>query len=140
MVQRVLRALVFLALLFEAAAFFAGAMLHLGVPLPLPFVETESLRFAVLEAAGGGLLLVAVLAVLLRRWNAWKVAVVANVVGVAILAYVTTGGAPSAQPSHHQPMLILLILVLAGLSIPRCRQALESGRHVRRRRRILQAL
>ena len=139
MVQKVLRAVVVLALLFEAAAFFAGAMLHLGIPLPLPFVESESLRFAVLEAAGGGLLLVAVLAVLLRRWNAWKVAVVANVVGVAIIAYIIIGGGPSRQPSHHQPMLILLIAFLVGLSLPRCRQALENGRHVRRRRRILQA-
>lgn len=137
--QKILRAVAILALLFEAAAFFAGAMLHLGIPLPVPFVEFESLRFAVLEAAGGGLLLGAVLAVLLRRWNAWKVAVVANVVGVAIIAYVTIIGGPSTQSSHHQPMLILLIGVLVGLSLPRCRQALENGRHVRRRRRILQA-
>lgn len=137
--QKILRAVAILALLFEAAAFFAGAMLHLGIPLPVPFVESESLRFAVLEAAGGGLLLGAVLAVLLRRWNAWKVAVVANVVGVAIIAYVTIIGGPSTQSSHHQPMLILLIGVLVGLSLPRCRQALENGRHVRRRRRILQA-
>ena len=137
--QKILRAVAILALLFEAAAFFAGAMLHLGIPLPVPFVESESLRFAVLEAAGGGLLLGAVLAVLLRRWNAWKVAVVANVVGVAIVAYVTIIGGPSTQSSHHQPMLILLIGVLVGLSLPRCRQALENGRHVRRRRRILQA-
>jgi hypothetical protein len=138
-VQKFIRAVAILALLFEAAAFFAGAMLHLGIPLPVPFVESESLRFAVLEAAGGGLLLGAVLAVLLRRWNAWKVAVVANVVGVAIIAYVTIIGGPSTQSSHHQPMLILLIGVLVGLSLPRCRQALENGRHVRRRRRILQA-
>lgn len=140
MVQKVLRAVLTLALLFEATAFLVGAMLHLGMPVPLPFVETESLRFAFLEAAGGGVLLVAFLAVLLRRRNAWKIAVAANVVGVAIIAYVTTGGGPSRQSSHHQPMLILLIVVLVSLSIPRCRQALENGRHTRRRRRILQAL
>lgn len=139
--QKVLRVVVTLALLFEAAAFFLGAILHLGVPIPLPFVESESLRFAVLEAAGGGILLFAFLAVLLRKRNAWKIAVVANVVGVAIIAYVTIVAGPSLQSSHHQPMLILLIVVLAGLSIPRCRQALENGRHGRhgrRRRKILQ--
>lgn len=136
--QKVLRAVVALTLLFEAAAFFLGAVLHLGMPIPLPFVESESLRFAVLETAGGGILLFAVLAVLRKR-NAWKIAVVANVVGVAIIAYVTIVAGPALQASHHQPMLVLLIVVLVGLSIPRCRHALENGRHGRRRRKILQA-
>lgn len=138
-VQKILRSLIALALLFEAAAFLSGAMLHLGVPLPLPYAEVESLRFALLEAVSGGILVVAFGTTVLRKRNAWKMAVVANVVGVAIVAYVTTGGGPATQSSHHQPMLILLIVVLVGLSIPRCRQALENGRHVRRRRRILQA-
>ena len=80
----------------------------------------------------------AVLAVLRKR-NAWKIAVVANVVGVAIIAYVTIVAGPALQSSHHQPMLVLLIVVLVGLSIPRCRHALENGRHGRRRRKILQA-
>ena len=137
--QKVLRAVIALALLLEAAAFFVGAMLHLGMPIPLPFVESESLRFAVLEAAGGGLLLFAFLAVLQRKRNAWKIAVVANVVGVAIIAYAIIVGGPSRQSSHHQPMLILLIAVLVALSISRCRQALENGRHGRRRRKLLQA-
>lgn len=138
--QKVVRTVVAATLLFEAAAFFVGTMLHLGIATPLPFVESQSLRYAGLEAMGGGLLLIAFLAVVLHKRYAWKTAVVANVVAVAIIAYVTTGGGPSGQSSHHQPMLILLILVLVGLSIPRCRQVLENGRHVRRRRRILQAL
>ena len=138
--QKILRSIIALALLLEAAAFFLGAMLHVGIPLPLPFVETESLRFAFLEAATGGLLLIAFGAAVLRKRNAWKIAVAANVVGVASIAYVTAGGGPSAQSSHHEPMLLLMIIVLVGLSVPRCRQALENGRHVRRRRRLLQAL
>ena len=137
--QKILRSIIALALLFEAAAFFGGAMLHLGMSLPLPYAEVESLGFALLEAAIGVVLLVAFGATVVRRRNAWKIAVVANVVGVAIVAYVTTGGVQGAQSSHHQPMLILLIVVLVGLSLPRCRQALENGRHVRRRRRMLQA-
>jgi hypothetical protein len=137
-VQKILRSIIALVLLFEAAAFFIGAMLHLHVPVPLPYAEVESLRFAVLEAASGVLLLVAFGASLLRKRNAWKLAVGANVLGVATLAYVTTGGGQVMQSSHHQPMLILLIVVLVGLSIPRCRRALENGRHARRRRRILQ--
>ena len=136
---KILRSILAIALLFEATAFLAGAMLHLGVPLPLPFVERESFRFAVLEAAAGGLLAIAFGAAILRKRSAWKIAVVANVVGVAGIAFITARGGPSLQASHHQPMLLLLIIVLVGLSIPRCRQALENG-HVRRRRRILQAL
>ena len=138
--QKILRNLIVLVLLFEAAAFFLGAMLHLGLPLPLPYDEGGSLRFAFLEAVTGALLLTAFGAAVLRKRNAWKIAVGANVVGVAITAYVTAIGGSSAQSSHHQPMILLLIVVLVGLSIPRCRQALENGRHARRRRRILQAL
>jgi nicotinamide riboside transporter PnuC len=138
-VRKILRSIIALALLFEAAAFFIGATLHLGVSLPLPYAEVESMRFALLETVCGVVLLAAFGATVLRKRNAWKIAVVANVVGVAIVAYMTTGGVPGTQSSHHRPMLILLIAVLVGLSIPRCRQALENGRHARRRRRILQA-
>ena len=137
--HKILRSIIALALLFEAAAFFAGAMLHLGISLPLPYVEIGSLRFAVLEAGAGGLLVIAFGAALLRKRSAWKIAVIANVVGVASIAFVTARGGPSVQASHHQPMLLLLIIVLVGLSIPRCRHALENG-HVRRRRRLIQAL
>lgn len=138
--QKILRGLIILALLFEAVAFFVGAMLHLGIPLPIPYEAGGSLRLAFLEAVTGALLLGAFGAAVLRKRNAWKIAVGANVVGVAITAYVTAVSGSSAQSSHHQPMILLLIVVLVGLSIPRCRQALENGRHARRRRRILQAL
>ena len=139
-VQKSLRTVLALAILFEAVAFFLGAMLHLGVSLPLPYHEVASMRFAFLEALTGALLLIAFGAGVLRQHVAWKIAVGANVVGVAITAYVTAVGRSSPQSSHHQPMLILLIVVLVRTPIPRCRQALENGRHVRRRRRILQAL
>ena len=138
--QKFLRTLLALALLLEAVAFFIGAMLHLGMPLPLPFDEAGSLRFAFLEAVTGAILLIAFGAAILRKRNAWKIAVGANVAAVAITAYVTAIASSSGQSSHHQPMILLLIIILVGLSIPRCRQALENGRHVRRRRRILQAL
>jgi hypothetical protein len=134
------RALIALALLFEAGAFFLGAMLHLGLQFPLPFVEIESLRFALLEGMSGGILLVAFLAALFRRRRAWKFAVIANVVGVASIAYATTAAGSSTQLSHHRPMIVLLIAVLVVLSIPRFRNALENGRHVRRRKKILQTL
>jgi hypothetical protein len=140
MLHKIVRTVVAVALLFEAGAFILGAMLHLGVPVPLPYVETRSLRFALVEAASGGLLVIAFGAALLHKRIAWKLAVGANVAGVASIAYVTARGSASAQSSHHQAMLILLILVLVGLSIPRCRHALENGRHVRRRRRVLQSL
>jgi hypothetical protein len=138
-VQKILRTIIMVVLLFEAAAFFAGAMLHLGMPLPLPYVESESLRFAFLEAVSGALVLVAFGAAVMRKRYAWKIAVTANIAGVAGIAYVTAVGGPSAQSSHHQPMILLLIVILIGLSLPPCRQALQNGRHVRRRRKILQA-
>jgi hypothetical protein len=140
--RKLVRAIVGLVALVESAAFFLGAGLHLGIPLPVPFIETHYLPSAVLEAATGVLLLIAAIAVVAHRRRAWKIAVAAHVAGVASIAFgiAARGGGAAAQSGHHQTMLLVLILVLAVLSTPLCRHALETGRHhSRRRRRILQA-
>lgn len=142
-VRKVVRSVVVLLALLEAFGFFLGAALHLGIPMPAPFIETRSLSSAVLETASGVLLVIAALAVLGRDRRAWKLAVAAHVVGVASIAFgiAVGGGSPAAQSGHHPTMLLVLIVALIALSMPFCRHALENGgRHSRRRRRILQAL
>lgn len=140
--RKLVRAAVALVALVEAMAFFVGAALHLGIPLPVSFVETHYLPSAVLEAGSGILLLIAAVAVVANRQRAWKIAVAAHVAGVASIAFgIARGGGAAAQSGHHQAMLLVLIVVLIVLSTPFCRHALETGRrHSRRRRRILQTL
>jgi hypothetical protein len=139
----VVRAVVALLVLLEAFGFFLGAALHLGIPMPAPFIEARSLPSAALETASGILLVIAALAVIGRHRRAWKLAVAAHVVGVASIAFgiAVGGGSQVAQSGHHPTMLLVLIVALIALSMPPCRNALENGRrHSRRRRRLLQAL
>lgn len=142
-VRKLVRATFGLVALIEAMAFFVGAGLHLGISLPVPFIEIHYLPSAVFEAGSGVFLLIAAVAVLAHRPRAWKIAVAAHVAGVASIAFgiAARGGGPAAQSGHHPAMLLVLIVVLIGLSTPPCRHALETGRrHSRRRRRILQTL
>lgn len=132
-----------LVALIEAMAFFVGAALHLGIPLPVSYIETHYLPSAVLEAGSGIFLLFAAVAIMAHKRSAWKIAVAAHVAGVASIAFgiAARGGGPAAQSGHHQAMLLVLIAVLIALSMPLCRHALETGRRrSRRRRRILQTL
>ena len=137
-----MRAIVGLVALVESAAFFVGAGLHLGISLPVPFIETRYLPSAVLETVSGVFLVIAALAVVGRDRRAWKLAVAAHVAGVASIAFgiAVRGGGQVAQSGHHPTMLLVLIVALIALSMPPIRHALENGqRHSRRRRRILQA-
>jgi drug/metabolite transporter (DMT)-like permease len=142
-VRKLVRSVVALLALLEAFGFFLGTALHLGIPMPAPFVETHYLPSAVLETASGVLLVIAALAALGRDRRAWKLAVAAHVAGVASIAFgiAVGGGGQATQSSHHPTMLLVLIVALIALSTPPFRHALEHGRrHSRRRRRILQAL
>lgn len=141
--RKLIRSIVAMVALAEAFGFFVGAALHLGIPMPVPFVETRYLPSAVLETASGAFLVVAMLAILGRDRRAWKLAVAAHVAGVASIAFgiAVRGGGVATQMGHHPTMLLILIVALVALSTPFCRHALENGRrHGRRRRRILQAL
>ena len=140
--RKLVRGVVGLVGVLEAAAFFAGAALHLGIPLPVPFIAVHSLPAAVLETGSGVFLLVAAVAILAHGRRAWQMAVAAHVAGVASITFgIATGGGDPVAQSGHQTMLIVLIVVLIVLSTPLCRHALDTGRrHSRRRRRILQTL
>jgi hypothetical protein len=141
-VRKLIRGVVALVALGEALAFFVGAGLHLGIPMPGPFIEPTYLPSAVLEAASGVFLGIAAAVVLAHKRQAWKLAVAAHVAGVASIAFgIASRGSAAAHSGHHPTMLLTLIVALIGLSMPPVRHALESGRrHTRRRRRILQAL
>ena len=141
--RKLLRAMIALVAFVEAMAFFLGTALHLGVPLPVPFVESRYLVSAVLEMASGVFLLVAVAAIVAHRRRAWETAVAAHVAGVASIAFgiAVRGAGFGAQSSHHPPMLLVLIIVLIALSTPPCRHALGNGKQrSKRRRRVLQSL
>lgn len=140
--EKLLRSVIGLVIVVEAIAFLVGVALHLGVPLPVPFAESRSLRSAVLEAGSGIILLIAAGAALTHRSRAWKIAVAAHVAGVAsiTLGIAMRGAGLQAQSSHHPLMLLVLIGVLIGLSIPPCRRVLEDGKRRSKRRQILQSL
>ena len=134
--RKLLRTIVTLVALAEALAFFVGTALHLGVSLPIPFVESRSLSVALLETASGALLLIAAVAVVIHWRRAWQVAVAAHVAGVVSIAYgiATRGSSIALQPSHHRPMLLILIGALIAIATPPVRNALENGRRRRRHR------
>lgn len=126
-----------LVFVIEAMALFVGAALHLGLPLPIPLREIQSLPSAVLEAATGVFLLIAAAAVMAHSRRAWKSAVVAHVAGVASIAFgiaSRAGGGPG-RAGHHPEILLVFIVVLVVLSTPFCRQALANGHRRRSRRR-----
>lgn len=134
--KKLLRTVVALVALAEALAFFVGTALHLGVPLPVPYGESERLSVALVEAAGGALLLIAAAAILTHRRQAWQIAVAAHVGGVVAITYgITRGGGVAMLPSHHRPMLLFLIVALVALATPPIRNVLENGRRRRKQRR-----
>lgn len=139
--RKVLRATFGIVALVEGLAFFVGAVLHLGLALPVPWVEARSFSSALLETAAGVVLVLAAAAIAARRRTAWKLAVAGHVAGVASVAWgiATAGSSFASQSSHHSMMLLLLIVVLIALATPPGRQALENGRRrSRRRKRVLQ--
>lgn len=140
--RKLIRSMITVLVLVEALGFFVGAALHLGIPMPLPFVESRYLPSVVLETGIGIFLVIAALAILARDRRAWKLAVAAHVAGVAGIAFgIAVGAGGSAtQMGHHPTMLLVLIVALVALSLPFSRHALEqTRRHGRRRRRMLQA-
>jgi hypothetical protein len=141
-VRKILRTAIGTVLFLEGLAFFGGVALHLGIPIPSPYVEKLSYSCALAETISGVMFLAAALATAMRPRVAWRLAVASHVMGVASIAWgiVNRGSASLGQPSHHPAMLILLIVVVIALSMPFCRHALENGHRSKRRRRVLQTL
>jgi hypothetical protein len=117
-----------------AATFFFGALLHLGVTIPLGFAVVEEpviLPATIVEGLCGVALAVAAFAVLTRRELAWPIALAAHafalggvLLGITALAL---GAGPSTELNsvYHRVMVVALVAVLALLLSPAGRSALR---------------
>ena len=115
-----------------AVTFFFGALLHLGVRIPLGFAvlaEPRILPATVVEGLCGLALAVAALAVLARMNWAWTAALAAHAfsLGGVLLGMVAlaVGAGPSTELNaiYHRVMLVALGAVLALLLSPAGRTA-----------------
>jgi hypothetical protein len=117
-----------------AATFFFGALLHLGVRVPLGFVVVEEpviLPATIVEGMCGGVLAVAAFAVLARRGQAWPITLAAHAfalggvsLGVAALA-VGAGPSTALNTVYHRVMVVALVAVIALLLSPAGRTVLR---------------
>ena len=119
-----------------AATFFFGALLHLGVRIPLGFAvlaEPRILPATIVESLCGLALLISAFAVLTRMSFAWTAAFAAHafalggvMLGIVALA---VGGGPSTDLNtiYHRVMLVALVAVLALLLSPTGRAAFSSA-------------
>jgi len=117
-----------------AATFFFGALLHLGVTIPLGFAvvaEPVILPATIVEGLCGVALAVAAFAVLTRRELAWPIALAAHafalggvLLGITALAL---GAGPSTELNsvYHRVMVVALVALLALLLSPAGRSALR---------------
>src|SRR5215207_4467057 len=119
-----------------AVTFFFGALLHLGVPIPLGFAvlaEPTILPATIVESLCGLALLFSALVVLTRRSFAWTAAVAAHafalggvLLGMAALA-LSAGPSTDLNAIYHRVMLVALVAVLALLLSPTGRAAFSSA-------------
>lgn len=120
----------------EALTFLIGALLHLGVEIPLGFVVLEEPRIfpaVIVESLCGLFLAVVAYTVLARKSWAWPAAVAGHafalggvLLGVTALAL---GGGPNTALNYvyHRTMLVVLVAVLVVLATPAGRNALGRG-------------
>lgn len=119
-----------------ALTFFVGALLHLGVRIPLGFAvlaEPWIIPAAIVEGLCGLFLAVSSYAVFTRRSWAWPVAVFAHIFalgGVLLgMAALAAGAGPSTALNtiYHRVMLVVLVVGLALLLMPIGRATLGRG-------------
>lgn len=125
-----------------AATFFLGALLHLGVRVPLGFAviaEPRILPATVVEGLCGLALSAAAFAVLARKGWARPAAIAAHafalggvLLGTAALA-VGAGPTTGLNTVYHRVMLVALATVLVFLLAPAGRSALPSTDRAPRR-------
>jgi hypothetical protein len=117
-----------------ALTFFSGALLHLGLRIPLGFTvlaEPRILPATVVEGLCGLALAVAAFAVLTRMGWAWTAAFAAHAfsLGGVLLGMVAlaVGAGPSTELNtiYHRVMLVALVAVLALLLSPAGRTLLR---------------
>jgi hypothetical protein len=120
-----------------AATFFFGALLHLGVRIPLGFAVLEEpgiIPATIVEGLCAVALAIAAFVVLTRKNLAWTVALAAHafalggvLLGMAALA---AGAGPSTELNtvYHRVMVVALVAVLALLLSPAGKAALRRKR------------
>ena len=117
-----------------AATFFFGALLHLGVRIPLGFAvlaEPTILPAAIVESLCGLALSFGAFAMLTRMNRAWTVALAAHAFALGGVLLGVTALALGAGPStdlntvYHRIMLVALVGVLALLLSPTGRTVLR---------------
>jgi len=121
-----------------AATFFFGALLHLGVRIPLGFAvlaEPRILPATIVESLCGLALLFGAVAVLTRASFAWTAAFAANAFalgGVLLGVVALAAGGPTTELNtiYHRVMLVALVTVLALLLTPAGRKTALSGARV----------
>jgi hypothetical protein len=126
----------------EATGFLVGALLHLGVQIPLGFVvlaEPRIVPATIVEGLCGLFLAVSSYAVFTRRTWTWAALVAAHtfaLAGVLLGMYALAAGfGPRTVTNdiYHRVMLVVLVVALALLAIPRSRVVLGSGSRVSQR-------
>lgn len=117
-----------------AVTFLFGALLHLGLRVPLGFAVLQEPRIipaTVVEGLCGLVLAVAAFVVLVRAGWSWTVAFAANafalggvLLGIAALA---VGAGPSTELNtiYHRVMVVALVAVLGLLISPTGRSTLR---------------
>lgn len=120
-----------------AVTFFVGALLHLGVRVPLGFAvlgEPRILPATIVESLCGLALLLGAFAVLTRVSLVWTAAFAAHafalggvLLGMAALA-VGAGPSTDLNTIYHSVMLVALVAVLALLLTPTGRTAFTGTR------------
>jgi hypothetical protein len=117
-----------------AATFFLGALLHLGVRVPLGFAvvaEPVILPATIVEGLCGTALAIAAITVLAHTNGAWTVATAAHAFALGGVLLGITALAVGAGPStdlntvYHRVMVVALVAVLALLFSPAGRSALR---------------
>lgn len=125
----------------EALALPAGAVVHLGVRIPLGVVVLEEPRIVpatVVEGLCGLALLGSAHAVFARKSRAWTAAVVAQTVALGRVLLGTAALAAGAGPNtasnalFHRVMLVALVGGLVLLATPVARAAFRHGRRTAR--------
>jgi hypothetical protein len=125
-----------------AATFFVGALLHLGLRVPLGFAvlaEPRILPATIVEGLCGLALAVAAFAVLARKGWARTAAIAAHAFALGGVLLGTAALAAGAGPStdlntvYHRVMLVALAAVLALLLTPVGRAALPGTSRASRR-------
>jgi hypothetical protein len=120
----------------EAVTFLLGALLHLGVRIPLGFAvlaEPRIVPATIVEGLCGLVLAIGAYAVFADRAWAWPVVTAAHafaVAGVLLgMAALAVGAGPSTELNYvyHRVILVVLVAGLALLLTPLGRAALGRG-------------